>query len=302
MNNKFKIIIIVIISVIFSNCNNENSSNNPGQIGNVAEEHNPKQLNISILLDLSDRLIQDLVPNQVERDISIIETIIKIFKEDMKLKGNFLAKGKIKILFDPLPKDPEIARIANELTVDLSNSSSKEKKLIYDSIDSMFRKNLFRIYNFTLKSKNWIGSDIWRFFKNDVEDLCIDKNSNYRNILVIITDGYIYHKQSIEKMGNRYSFVTGKLLENLGLRNNLNWIEKFNINDYGLITTRNNLENLEVLVLEVNSPTDNKMDEDILKAFLNKWFKEMNVKRVSIFNTDLPINTSNRIINFLNSY
>lgn len=294
------ILYYIFMTVLFISCNNDTPQKYSNQT--ISNLNDNKQFNITILLDLSDRLVKNLNPTPIERDKEIIRSIIKIFKDEMNKKGSFLSKGKIKVLFDPIPQNNEISNIARELNIDLSELDSKQKKIIYDSIDSLFISNLSRIYLSTLDSKKWIGSDIWRFFKNDVVDLCIEDNPSYRNILIIISDGYIYHKQSIERIRNRTSFITSSLLNQEGLRNNPNWKEKFEKEDYGIISTRNDLENLEVLFLEVNSPDDNKMDEDIIKTYLNKWFSEMKVKKLAIFNTDLPINTSKKIENFFNSY
>lgn len=258
----------------------------------------PEQLNITILLDLSDRVTQEMEPSQSERDIQIVANLVKMFRNNMTEKGVFLSKDKIQILFKPAPTDPNINNIAKELSVDLSKLDSKGKKKIYDNISEDFNTNIREIYDLTLKSKDWPGCDVWRFFKNDVNDLCIEKGSEYRNILVIITDGYLYHKQSVEIIENRSSYVTGPYLKSTGFRNNTQWRDKFDTEDYGLINSGQTYENLEVMVLEVNPSKGHKNDEDILKAFIGKWFDEMKIGNYVIHNTDLPENTNTRIDNF----
>lgn len=42
-------------------------------------------------------------------------------------------------------------------------------------------------------------------------------------------------------------------------------------------------------------------DEDVIKAYLSKWFDEMNIKKYEIYNSDLPINTKTRIEKFIGS-
>jgi len=54
------------------------------------------------------------------------------------------------------------------------------------------------------------------------------------------------------------------------------------------------------MVLEVNSSVNHKNDEDIIRAFLGKWFDEMKTKDAQIYNTDLPESTRRRIENFFN--
>lgn len=297
-----KILTMSFLALVIFACGEDksNSSSDNGVTDKAPIISSDKQLNISILLDLSDRLVQNVIPSAKERDIEIIKTITKLFSQNMKTKGTFRSKDKIHILFNPAPADPQINSIARDLKVDLSNMDPKQKKIIYDTIDSSFAKNLSTIYDLTLHSKDWVGSDIWRFFKNDVKDYCIDTNPEYRNILVILTDGYIYHKQSTDRVKNRTAYITSSFLSQEGFRNKNNWKNIFDNADYGFITTRKDLNNLEVLILEVNPSAGYKNDEDLIRAYLSKWFNEMGINKFQIYNTDLPSNTSQRIVNFFN--
>jgi hypothetical protein len=260
----------------------------------------PIQLNISVLLDLSDRVIQPMQPSQAERDIEIVSVLIDIFKNSMEAKGAFQSKDKIQILFNPAPTDPNVNEIAKKLNIDLSKLNNKKKKEIHNSIEKDFEEGLKEIYDLTLQTKNWVGSDIWRFFKYDAKELCVVSTNNYRNILVIVTDGYLYHVHSKDRQKNRTAFLTGAYLQSEGFRNNQNWRDKFNSQDYGLIFPGQTFDNLEVMVLEVNSSVNHKNDEDIIRAFLGKWFDEMKTKDAQIYNTDLPESTRRRIENFFN--
>ncbi|QHN65822.1 hypothetical protein [Bergeyella cardium] len=259
-----------------------------------------KQLNITVLLDLSDRIDPEVVPEKPEhyqRDIAVINELISIFKKDMDAKGGHRSKGKFKVISSPNPQDPNINKIASELNVDLSQMEIKEKKKVFDEISDKFRKNLESIYTTTIKNKQYIGSDIWRFFKNDVKDYCVSDDKNYKNILVILTDGYIYHEDSKEISGNRSSYLLPSIIQQHNLRAP-DWKDKMQKGDIGFITPRNDLEDLQILVLEVTPSKANLADEDIIKEYFNKWFKEMKVKKYEIYNTDLPEHTKIRIEKF----
>ncbi|WP_304344502.1 hypothetical protein [Chryseobacterium koreense] len=174
----------------------------------------------------------------------------------------------------------------------------QEKKAIFKTLEEKFSGNLSKINQLTISQKNYIGSDIWRFFKNDVKDYAVTEDNNYRNILVIITDGYVYHKDSYSRNNNRTTYITPDFIGKENLRFG-KWKNKFNNGDYGFITTRKDLGNLEVLVLEVNPAGNSLNDEDIIKEYLSKWFKEMGIKKYYIHNSNLPINTKSRIEKFL---
>jgi hypothetical protein len=217
----------------------------------------------------------------------------------MKSRGTFNSKGKIKVVFSPLPNDPNVNVIAQKLNVDCSEMNNTQKKEVYDNLTRTFNENLSKIYTQTLIDKNWIGSDIWRFFKDDI-DMCIEKDINYRNTLVIITDGYIYHENTMQNVGNRYSYLSPTLFEKYKLRNNNNWETKIKNSDFGLLVSRNGLSNLEVLVLEVATcSTNHKTDQDVMKHILNNWFIEMGITKSAIYFSDLPVYTQKRVGDFL---
>lgn len=262
---------------------------------------NEKQLNITFLLDLSDRIEPSKYPASPEhyqRDEAIVKDFVEIFKNDMNKKGGYKSKGKMRVIFSPQPQEQNINKIASELNIDLSTMKAAEKKEVYNTLDDKFSGNLSKIYDLTLAQKNYIGSDIWRVFKNDVKDYAITDDPNYRNILVIITDGYIYHKDSQTQQGNRTSYLTPVSINTNGFRNK-DWKQKFEQGDYGFIASRKDLDNLEVLVLEINPEKNYLNDEDVIKAYLSKWFEEMGIKKYEIYNSDLPVNTKTRIEKFL---
>ena len=283
---------------------NETKNNDIKSNKKVSNVRSDKQLNITILLDLSDRIEPTKYPNKpehFERDIEIVDYFTEVFKKDMENKGAFMANGKMKVIFSPRPKDEEINQIASELSVDLSSTNNtKEKKQIFDNVSSNFRKNLERIYSKTIETKNYPGSDIWRFFKNDVFDYAIAENKDYRNILVILTDGYLFHKDSKDKDANRSMSLLPRNIKENGFRSS-NWRDKFENGDYGYISTRDDLENLDILVLEISPSPQDKDDEDVIKAYLTKWFNEMNVNKFELYNTDLPEYTKTRISKFINN-
>lgn len=300
--NKMKYQLTLLFVFILFSCNSDkkvNESNKTGDSQTVSIKE--KQLNITILLDLSDRIdprTNPVKPEHFQRDTAIVKYFTRIFVNDMKKKGTYMSRGKMKVIFSPKPQDPNINLFAEKLSVDLTGMKNPEKKEVYDKMTTNFSESLDKIYGSTISESKWTGSDIWRFFKNDVKDYCVERDSNYRNILVILTDGYIYHKDSKDQVGNRYAYLLPSNIMKIGLRKP-NWEKILEKSDFGLITKRNDLQNLEVLVLEVSPSSDHKDDEDVIKAVLAKWFVEMNVKRFGIFNSDLPEYTKQRINDFI---
>jgi hypothetical protein len=300
-----KYLLLLIIPLLFS-CGSKapNNSTTPTTTNSPGAQATPggKQLNLTILLDLSDRIDAQKNPAQPthsQRDSMLISYFTKYFIEQMKVKGTFMSKSKMRVMFYPAPTDPGINETAAKLNIDLSKMEIKEKKNVYETLQPTVASNISQVYNTVIGQASWPGSDLCRFFKRDVDYLAIEKDSNYRNLLVIFTDGYVYHPDSKEQKGNRYSYLLPELLDQYKLRNDNNWSAKIDKLDFGLINTRADLDQLEVLILEVNASEKHKNDEDIIRKVLGKWLTEMKVKKWEIFNSDLPANTEHKIDIFL---
>lgn len=241
-------------------------------------------LNINVFIDLSDRLERDLTPSQTERDSMIISNIIDVFIEDCINNGKIInSKNHFQIFFHPAPNIREIATLANGLNIDLAREEMANKKVKLKSMKETFTKNISQIYQSTLTAKKWIGSDIWGFISDKkVDAQCI--RDGYRNILVILTDGYLYYGPNKVKEGNSYSYILPQTLKDAGS---------------SLIVKRNDLKDLEVLMLEVNPYTP--LERDRLIEVLEQWFTEMEVSKFVVADTDMPVNTTNIINNFITS-
>jgi len=284
MKKTITILGLLLITFCLTQCKREKEDTTTTKETKTEE----KQLNITLLLDLSDRISPSLYPNSPEhhqRDTSIVNNVVRVFKSYMNKQGAYKAKSKIRVITNPLPKDKNINDIMKKMNIDLSEiKKPAQKKEIFNSIETIFSENISKIYDLAIQQNKYPGSDIWRFFKNDM-DIAIVDDANYRNILILITDGYIYHQDSRIQDKNRTSFLLSKVIKANGFRNNNDWKQKFAQGDYGFITTRNDLENLEILVLEINAIPKN--DDDIIKMYLSKWFDEMGIKKYEIYNCDM---------------
>lgn len=242
----------------------------------------PKHLNISIYLDLSDRIVRNMAPSPKDRDIEIVKHITEIVKKHTIDQRILPSKDRIKVFFYPAPANPKIALLSDNLEMDMGDAQPAEKKKILATFQDQFINSLNQIYNATIQNQNWIGSDIWGFFKKQVDQYCI--KPNMRNIIVILTDGYIYHNQNKIQQGNKSSFILPQTLADPKA---------------GLIVSRKGLDNLEVLVLEVNPYTPTHQGQ--MESILQDWFTGMGVKHLYIGETDLPTNTKDIIDNFISS-
>lgn len=251
-------------------------------------------LNISILLDLSDRIDPNLHPNSsmdlYKRDVGYVKSIAQCFEIHIRNKKTIKINDKIQLFIDPEPEAKELNNKIKKLKIHFNRNNAKIDSILRTS--RKYEEITESIYLAALKDNSYIGSDIWRFFKNKVNDYCIEED--YRNILIILTDGYLYHKNSKKRVKNRSTYLTHKYIQN----NNIS-IKNIEKKDFGYISSINKLNNLEVLVLGINPFEDDLNEEEVIHKYLEKWFTEMKIERFEIKNTDLPSNTEKIIKNFI---
>lgn len=285
----YMILLLIVLTIMFS-CSSEKKEKDSTYF----------QFNVSVLLDLSDRIDPNLHPDQIARDKEIIKKVLELVKNNIKHKGTFNSFDKFKIMFYPKPDNPQLFELASNLNFDLEKLEPKGKKLLFKELNQKVSENLDLLYSSAMEKSKFNGSDIWRFFKDEVKDKCIIDKEGYRNYLIILTDGYIYWKYTMNQDGNRYSYITPKSSQIQKFRGSLNWLDTFDKGDYGLIKIDLDISKLSVLVAEVNPVKKHPEDYDVIKKYLSKWFQEMNIaeENYKIIKTDVPTYSKPVVENF----
>jgi len=275
---KTKILLLFAILTIGSSFKNEETSDN--QVTKV------QNLNISFLLDLSDRINPKKYPSSnmqyYQRDVEYINSIKKAFINHIKQKKIIQLKDQMQVFFDPAPQDPLINKLSQQLKVSFDKNTSKEQ---IKNVDKIFSEVPLKIYQSAIKDNKYIGSDIWRFFKNKVQDYCI--KDNHRNILVIITDGYVFHEDSKLIDKNKSSYLTPALIKSKKLISS-NYKDLMDKGQIGFIPAASGLQNLEVVVLGINPAKKNPYEAEVINKYWLDWLKVMGVKKAYIKSADLP--------------
>lgn len=242
-----------------------------------------KPTNVSIYLDLSNRLVHNTDHiSQVEKDTTIVMNFVRTFINKAVAEKIQPCKDKIEVFFYPTPDNKNILDLSNSLEVDLSKpmTPAQKRQTLLDMQKGKWKNALDGIYSSTIKNSNWVGSDIWGFFNNSVDVQCI--KDGYRNILVILTDGYVYHKNDVIDQGSSHSYISPTTLKDANSQ---------------LIVKRNDLKNLEVLILEVNPCP--QTDFPHIRDELSCWIKGMGITHYYISETDQPKNTQKVIEKFI---
>nr|WP_276901848.1 hypothetical protein [Pedobacter kyonggii] len=243
-----------------------------------------QNLNISFLLDLSDRIAPKKNPDFFQRDLGYIKSIETAFVNHVKGKKIMLLNDQMQVFFDPIPKIPNIDQLSQQLKVSFNPKTNKKDIL---SVDNIYTQTSSKIYLHTIKDNHYVGSDIWKFFKNNVQNYCI--KDKQRNILVILTDGYMYHQNSKFLDKGKSAYITPAFIQSKKLTSS-DYRAIMKKNNLGFISFPYNLKDLEIIVLGINPSKQNPYEEDVIKQYWADWFTAMNVKKFHLITTDLSAN------------
>lgn len=246
-----------------------------------------ENLNISILLDLSDRIKTE---GQKEKDLAYISIIANTFLKHLSKKPSIMLEDKLELFFHPTWPGKDISDISEKLKIHFTSGVTSN---LLSKTTKHYNDLPVKLYDFAGGTENFPGSDIWGFFKYNIKNYCID--DCHRNILVVLTDGFMYFDKSVSQIGNKTSYLTPKTIAGLGLSKG-DYKKKMSAGDYGFIANRNDLHDLEVLVIGI---PDYSPERDIVEMYWSKWFTEMGVKKFKITNADIPANVEKVINDFI---
>lgn len=300
MKTTFKLLTLIVFILANQSCKKSEEEKEERSKQEKVIKDVSNNLNISILLDLSDRISPTKYPNPTMeyylRDVGYINSVAEAFKKHLGTKKVRQADDKIQLFFDPAPFNPEINKISNDLKIEITRDNISKEEI--NKIKEKYTYESLEIYKLAIKDNNYVGSDTWKFFKNKINDYCIE--DDYRNILVILTDGYIYFKDTKIQEGNMTTFLTPDVIRENEL-NKSNWSETMTNKKFAFIPANNDLSNLEIIVLGINPNIKNAYEEDVIKAYWTNWFETMKVKRYEIHSTELPSNMDKVIEKFINN-
>lgn len=274
----------------------------------------PTSINLIIVPDLSKRIIDTINnPDQVKNDTILLNAIWKNFVSQVRLKMD----SKDRLVLDVTDEGQaggSFRTIANQLIFDLSEHKNKSNRLYFDNIGNRFSQNVSKLYS--LASKDPIGADYHYYFEQRLPKL-IKKSTlkdNYRNILLIVTDGYL-ESEKAERTG--IWAYTGTFSERTNVSNQLKSGKSYS-EALSLIRPipdcPTHFTDLEVLVIEVNprakrsaqEPNDPGTVHDltIMKSQWSNWFRMIGIKNIEseffIRRNDATDITIKQIEEFLN--
>lgn len=103
---------VVVFAIVSTRIVEDDSKTSTETTTSTVDSESNLPLNISIFLDLSDRLDRELVPTQFDRDTAIIGTLVKLFIEDCVHNGRIInSENHFQIFFHPIPNSTELRHL-----------------------------------------------------------------------------------------------------------------------------------------------------------------------------------------------
>lgn len=274
----------------------------------------PTNLNVIIVPDLSTRIVDTLNnPGQINNDILLINHIWKSFETAVRLKMN--SKDRLIVdVTDVSQAQGQFRTVANNLIFDLSDHKNKSNRLYFKEIGNRFSSSISHIYSLAKSQPH--GADYWFYFNQNLQRN-IKKSTlfdDYRNVLIIITDGYL---EAQNKLKTGVAFYTGGYNQRVQafskLKNGSSLDEAITPYISPILDCSQHFPDLEVLILEVNPRKRKSIEEphdpgtprdlDILKKLWSDWLTRLEIKNVKsdYFNERLDATdlTKKKIDNFI---
>jgi len=267
-------------------------------------------LNLVVVPDLSKRIV-DTTNNreQVKRDVRLMKHIFEAFKK--KTASKMKSKDRLIVaVTDEEQADGLFGGLADSMIVDLSKNTEKVNWLYFEKegIESRYGKYVDSLY--ALAYKKPLGADYVKFFESRLEGYILPPTlfDDYRNALIIITDGYLEAEHTL---------YTGNRDVRKGIANRIRKgqpFEEMMFNVIKLPDIGQEFPMWEVLVMEVHErtkaspqePLDAGTPEDykILKTWWQGWFTLMKInideKKFFVRRYDDMSRTEAEIDRFLN--
>lgn len=243
------------------------------------QKHFAKNDNYVVILDLSDRIIQNV--DQVDIDTNAIRAVFEHFEKSVQ--NNLVVKSRDKFSIRIIPQKLSSLpgnTFENNLSIDMAKFNGAEKLKKLGEFKNSFSKQLALLYqNAYLGNKNsdFAGVDIWQYFNEQVNT---DLDGKYNNKVVIITDGYFDFEDKLHGINNSNKATTTTLL--LKAMSATNWQKLSDDNKIGLVPVKLKVE-AKWLVCGIQPKSGNKdlLEAEKLSYLWKKWLVESGAKDIN---------------------
>lgn len=308
--------ICLILGIALASCSSNSESLKEGE-REEGESINLTHYNIVFAPDLSNRVNTQLHPrplNDQQIVHSVLENIYPAILNHQR-SDNQLDRFTVSLVNKKLVNEYDINK--SLLSIDFSQFKNQRERIDYikgrseatlEADIQNFEQEFARVNE--IAAKNTFGADVWSYLNAGVDNLVVQAEkepiifngttyrNQYRNVLILLTDGYIeagiYDNKGCPEPNQCY-YLSGERVKQFrqafkqsGAKDMKTFFEE---NNYGIVPVNNPyLEEVEVLVLEMydrslsqgGNATVHPTDTEILKLFWSDWLEKSNVKRYEL--------------------
>lgn len=293
---------IAILILSLFGCGPTNTPKTEKKQGHYLTDH----YNITIASDLSNRLNPKLYPKAVS-DADIISIIgMNIYPRILTHKRSMNQIDQFRIDFINKKQIMAFGVNTQLLDIDFSKFDLQSERIKYlkntfQSDERKFEGEFLRVQKEAIKRP--FGSDIWTYMQQGVDGFIVNQEKSeskmgtnifqnrYRNVLILLTDGYIeagiLHK-NFDLSGSKINDFRKQFIKS-GEKDIAAFYKKnpqFKINQ----VSNPLLKNLDILVLELYDRTETNVgasthptDLEIMKLIWGDWLKTSGVKRFELY-------------------
>lgn len=264
-----QLFIIISTAILFYSCGSKSSAS---QL-----EINNKPKNYVVLLDLSDRLINN--PSQTDIDTSAIRAVFEKFEAVVRMHLVVKSKDKFSIRIIPQKSSKlPINDFENSLTIDLGSYNAAQKLIKLNEFRDKLGAPIKMLYQQAYlgnKSSDYFGVDIWQYFK---EQINTDIKDGYKNDIIVLTDGYFdFEDKSRGLINENESTATTHLMNKL---RSSNWKKIAEENNIGIIPVTLKPD-VQFIIAGIQSKSDDLMEASKLIYLWKKWLTQSGAQDVS---------------------
>jgi len=280
MTNRLSIIIVAVVAAVIGSAMLTRGKGGEPPAAGTAPRQGDCRYNICLLLDLSDRIAPDKEPLQALRDRKVIAALVDEFGALVKRKLYLNSRDSLRVAVAPQPNDyrQTLLEGGDRLAIDLSSLKVNEKRTRLSELQQLFLAQSDRLYAAAVNNSAFAGSDIWSFFRDNLESYRVtdDGGKPVRNILVVLTDGYIAFDSNAgrPREGGLTSWMEVARLRHAG------WEKEFAAGKAGLLPAGKDHGDWEVLVLEAAPRTPKDMP--VIRAYWSSWLQGMGISHFRI--------------------
>ncbi len=255
-----QIALVSMILLLFTSC------------GCEEEEKVAKPVNYTVLLDLSDRI---LAPEQLDKDLKLIETTFKSFEKQARQNLVISSKDRFSIKIIPQKNSPlDVNHYENllQLYLDETEVSVKNKSLLSLSKSlHQILQNLKKDALYGTTSKDYFGVDIWAYLHDNGAGL---SKATYENKILILTDGYFDFESQAHVIQEKNQYTSTRFLNDL---KTTDWKKISEDKEFGLLPIQLD-KNTQWIIAGISGKKANDiLQTEKITYFWNKWLKQSGV-------------------------